>query len=344
METLKTTYVIFAAIIISLFCSCTKEVNIVTEGSVSDFILGTKADAASGTTFRIMAYSAQPENLNEYVASGTYSLQGKMIDEFPYLTASKLDDYGNIIESEDPAQALSVPVAQIGNVFKVSYVSPGIMHNPDGSFAADRSAPFYCSDIQEVVLNNYGKVEMTNELVDRRAKIGFNFYKDKEDKIVEIKDVQIFGTGDIYWPATKLVSTDKTIPVTLTPAHENSDKLVYICNTFDQMEFILSGKYSPKIKFKLSINGGGFLEMEVPLEGKIDEIIPLTTYIFNITVSHTYISTILEVTPLNSWEDIVFGFDIKDNSSDINLGVQPIGNWEDVNWNDNKDINSGNTN
>lgn len=339
METLKTTYVIFAAIIITLFCSCTKEVNIVTDGSVSDFILGTKADAASGTTFRIMAYSAQPENLNEYVASGTYSLQGKIIDGFPYLTASKLDDYGNIIESEDPAQALSVPVAQIGNVFNVSYVSPGIMHNPDGSFAADRSAPFYCSDIQEVVLNNYGKVEMTNDLIDRRAKLGFNFYKDKEDKTVEIKDLEIIGVGNAYFPATKAVTSDNSVPVpvTLVPAQENTENLIYVCG-FEQMEFVLSGIYTPQIKFKLSVNGGGFMEMSVPLEGKIAEILPLTTYIFNITVSNTYIRTILKVTPLNSWEDLEVGFEIEDDSKEIDLGIQTFG-WENVEWGDNKEIN-----
>lgn len=338
MDKLRITYFILTAVIISLFCSCTKEPDIVYEDNVSNFVLGTKAEAAPGTTFRIMAYSAQQDNQYDYVASGTYSLQGKMLDGYPYLTASKLDDDGDIIQTSDPSQALCIPYAQVGKEFYVAYVSPGKKNNENGSFTADRAVPFYCSEAQKIALHNYGKVEMTKELVDRRAKFGFRIYKDKEDKTIEIKDLEIIGTGNTYWPATKLVSTDVSVPVTLYPAQESLDTLVYVCNTFDQMEFVLSGIYSPQIRFKLSVNGGGFMEMSVPLQGKIEEILPLTTYIFNITVSETYLRTILEVTPLNSWEDVEFGFDIEDNSNKIDLGLQTYG-WENVDWEDNKDIN-----
>ena len=59
---------------------------------------------------------------------------------------------------------------------------------------------------------------------------------------------------------------------------------------------------------------------------------------YNITVSKIYISTILEVTPLNSWEDIEFGFEIKDNTVMIDLGSFEFSAWKDVEWEDNKDI------
>ena len=339
MDKLRITYLILTSVIISFFCSCTKEPDIVPQGNVSNFVLGTKADAAPGTTFRIMAYSAQEDNKYDYVASGTYSLQGKELDGYPYLTASKLDNYGNIIENIDPSQALSVPYSQIGSEFLVAYVSPGIIHNEDGSFTVDRNTEFYCSDVQETLLNNYGKVEMTNELVDRRAKFGFRFYKDNEDKTVEIKDLEITSSGKVYFPATKIVSTENSTPIqfTLVEAQENQDNLVYTCED-EEMEFVLSGIYTPQLKFKLAVNGGGFMDMSVPIEGKIAEILPLTTYIFKITVSNTYIHTILEVTPLNSWEELEFGFDIEDDTQDIDLGIQTFG-WENVDWEDNKEIN-----
>lgn len=343
MGTLRYTYLLFAVLVLALLSSCSKEAEPVPQESVSKFIIGTKAEASEGTTFRIMAYSKTGENQYSTAATGTYCLRGKKLGEVPYLTASLLDDKGEYV-NEDPSQALAVPFDQIGNEFYIAYVSPGIRHNEDGSFTADASTPFYCSDIQATELNNYGVVTMTKELVDRRAKIGFRFYKNEEEKIIEIKDLEITGAGNTYMPATKEVTavsdSEINIPVVLKSAPANTEKLVYECVEFDDMNFVLSGIYDLGIKFKLSVNNGGFLEVKAPLTEKIAEILPLTSYMFNITVSETYMHTILEVTPLNSWEEIEYGFEIKGNTFNIDLGIFQYSEWENVKWEDNKEINS----
>lgn len=342
MGTLRYTYLLVAVLVLALLSSCSKDVKPVPQESVSKFILGTKADATEGTTFRIMAYSKTGENQYSTAATGTYSLRGKKLGEVPYLTASLLDTNG-VYLNEDPSQALAVPFNQKGNEFYIAYVSPGMKHNENGSFTADSSTPFYCSDIQATELNNYGVVTMRNELIDRRAKIGFRFYKDEKDKEIAIDSLEITGAGNTYMPATKEVTTVSdskiNIPVVLKPAQSNTDTLVYECVEIDDMNFILSGIYDFGIKFKLSVNGGGFLAVNAPLTKNIAEILPLTRYIFNITVSNTYIHTILEVTPYNSWEEIEYGFEIEDNTIKIDLGIFQYTNWEPVEWEDNKDIN-----
>ena len=372
MGKLLYTYPILAVALLFFLCSCTKEKgDMPQQNDETKFVLATKAGAGSELTFRIMAYGCEPDNHFSHISTGTYSNLGKEFDGFPHLTASELDDDGEFIK-EDVTKALAVPYNQIGKHFFITYISPGITH-ADGGFTVDYSTPFYSSDVQKTVLNNYGKVEMTKDLIDRRAKIGFRIYKDKAEKTVQITDFGIVGTGNIYWPATKQVTPNDTIDVTLAAVPENSERQIYECSEFNYMPFILSGIYAPKdtvaahifkntadyaldfiptnlqeseylmAKFKLSINGSGPLEMEVPLTfnpltNKALEILPLTTYMYNITVSKTYISTILEVTPLNSWEDIEFGFEIKDNTVMIDLGSFEFSAWKDVEWEDNKDI------
>lgn len=133
------------------------------------------------------------------------------------------------------------------------------------------------------------------------------------------------------------------------------------------MPFILSGFYAPKdsvaarisnnqtdynlgfefdnsilkesgyllARFDLTVNGFS-TEMLVPLSKKLIEILPLTTYMYKITISHAYIHTILEVAPIDthSWEDVVVDFEIDDKTVTIDLGIIELSGWEDANWGD----------
>lgn len=379
MAELRNTYSIFAAAVLLLLCSCTKESDaVVPQGESTGFLLATKAQAAPGTTFRILAYGSTEADHFNVISEGTYSLQDKKFGEFPYLTASALDDNGLLL-AEDPTKALAVPYEQAGNSFYISYVSPGKIHS-GGSFEADLAEPFYSSDVQKTVINNYGLVEMTKELYDRRAKIGFRFFKTQEaaEKTIEIRDLAIVGAGNIYWPASKQITsaTEDNLPATLQPVAADGSLQIYECKEFDDMPFVLSGIYAPKdtvaahllkdesyalefaptnlqesnyllVQFNLVVEGGGPLLVTAPLTynaaaDKTMVLEPLTTYMYNIYVSDTYIKTILEVTPLQGWEDIEFGWEIKDNTEKVYFGEFEFSQWEENPWEDNKDINSSN--
>ena len=360
MAVTRNTYSIFAAAVLALLCSCTKDQGpVVPQEESAGFVLATKAEAQPGTEFRILAYGCSETDHFNVVTEGTYSFEGKTLGEFPYLTAS---------------EPLVVPFEQVGNSFYVSYVSPATEHT-NGSFTTDLAQPFYSSDVQKVQLYNYGLVEMTNPLYDRRAKIGFKFIKAQEaaENEIEITDVAIVGAGNIYWPASKQVTgatEENLLAVTLNPVAEDGNLQIYECKEFDAMPFVLSGIYAPKdtvaahlqkdanyalefaptnlqetgylmVQFNMYVNGGGPLLVTAPLtyNAAADmalDLNPLTTYMYNITVSETYIKTILEVTPLNSWEDVEFGWEIKDNTEKVYLGdftISPDG-WESEDWND----------
>lgn len=375
----RNTYSFFAVFMLLLLCSCTKEPDaVVPQEESTSFILATKAQTAPGTTFRILAYGCSEEDHFNVISEGTYSLQEKTFGEFPYLTASALDDNG-VLLAEDPAKALAVPYEQAGNSFYISYVSPGKIHS-DGSFEANLAEPFYCSDVQKTVINNYGLVEMTKDLYDRRAKIGFRFFKTEEaaEKTIEISELAIIGAGNIYWPASKQVtsSTEDILPATLQPVAVDGTLQIYECKEFDDMPFVLSGIYAPKdtvatkllkdesyalgfaptnlqesmylqVQFKMFVDGAGPLLVTAPLTynaaADITMVLePLTTYMYNIYVSDTYIKTILQVTPLEGWEEIEFGWEIKDNTEKVYFGEFEFSQWEDNPWEDNKDINSSN--
>lgn len=379
MTELRNTYSIIAAAVLLLLCSCTKEPGTdMPQEESAGFLLATKAQAELGTTFRILAYGSSEADHFNVISEGTYSLQGKTFAEFPYLTASALDENGLLL-AEDPAKALAVPYEQAGNSFYLTYVSPGKMHS-DGGFGANIDEPFYCSDVQKTVLNNYGIVEMTKDLYDRRAKIGFRFFKTEEaaEKTIEIRDLAIVGAGNIYWPVSKQVTsaTEDILPATLQPVAADGSLQIYECKEFNDMPFVLSGIYAPKdtvaahllkdenyalgfaptnlqesiylqVQFKMFVDGGGPLLVTAPLTynaaaDKTMVLEPLTTYMYNIYVSDTYIKTILEVTPLDGWEDIEFGWEIKDNTEKVYFGEFGFSQWEDNPWEDNKDINSSN--
>lgn len=365
MEKFKNTYIIIPAILFSLFCSCTKEkVEDVPQVNGTKFVLETKAPAPAGTTFRIMAYGRQVDNHFSYISSGSYCfIDGKEFGGVRYLSASELDDSGTFVK-EDGTKALAVPYGELYREnFFISYISPGMLHNSDGSFTVDASEPFYCSAVQDTKLTNYGVVEMSKELVDRRSKIGFRIYKDEIH--FELDSFRIEGTGDRYWPASRQVTPKDggmLLGELLRPVQD--DSLLFECADTD-MPFILSGIYAPKdtvsayiqrdtmdyalgfkphnlqdtrylvAKFKLTMGTGSFM-MEVPLSKKIMEIQPLTTYMYHITIKNTYLHTVLEICPVidgvNSWEDVNVDFEIEDNTKIIDLGIIDIQGWEDSGW------------
>lgn len=380
MAVTRNTYSIFAVAMLLLLCSCTKQQrDIEPQDAAPQFLLSTKANAENGTTFRILAFDTTQMNHFNIVSEGTYSMQNKALYGFSYLTASEVDNEGRLI-GENPSCALTIPFDQIGDNFFVSYISPAIMHNTTGGFVTDLDNPLYCTDIQKVKLNNYGKVKMESALIDRRAKIGFKFYKDEADKTIEITDLTIIGAGNTYWPALKQVTpTDTQLPVTtLNSVPDNDELQIYECGVTNgnAMPFVLSGIYAPKdtvaahlqkdanyalefaptnlqetgylmVQFNMFVNGGGPLLVTAPLtyNAAADmalDLNPLTTYMYNITVSETYIKTILEVTPLNSWEDVEFGWEIKDNTEKVYFGEFEFSQWDENPWEDNKDINSSN--
>lgn len=365
MDMFRNIHIIFAAVLIPLLCSCSKDEMETRQGERTEFVLETKSPAPTGTTFRIMAYGRQEDNVFSYVSSGTYCLiEGKEFGGVKYLTASELDDAGAFVK-EDGTKALAIPYEQLYREnFYISYLSPGMLNNADGSFTADTDNPFYCSAVQDTRLTNYGVVEMTKELVDRRAKIGFRIYKDEIP--FELTDFRIEGTGDIYWPASRQVTPKEggmPLDELLKPV-QGDDSLLFGCVDTD-MPFILSGIYAPKdsvssyiqrdtkdyalgfapcnlqqsgylvAKFKLSMGTGSF-DMAVPLSKEILEIQPLTTYMYHITIKNSYIHTILEIFPVidgvNSWEDVNVDFEIEDNTTTIDLGIIEIQGWEDSDW------------
>ncbi len=358
MMKFKYTYPLFAAIIMFL-CACTKEhENVMQQTKGPDFVIGTKASSGieSPTTFHIMAYGAQRDNHFKCISSGAYTIENVDFNGFAYLTSTK---------------PLVIPIDEIGNEFYVSYVSPAKDHS-DGSFMADDfDTPLYCSDIQRIQLFNYGLVEIKNELVDRRSKIGFRFYKDDPAKEIIVEDVQISGAGNMYWPATKQVTNNNhkdTLDIEITTAQDETGKLLYDCTDFEKMPFVLSGIYAPKDSvasylkenylleytptnlsdgnylsaiFRFSVNGGGMQKICIPLTRSAFEVFPLTTHIYNITISETFIYVTLYVTPQNSWEEGGYDTSIKDNTTRIDLGKFKITSdgWdENDNWDDNAEI------
>lgn len=370
MNIFKNTYFIFSVTLFILFSACTNEKIVLPQENSTKFVLDTKTPAQSGTTFRIMAFGRQQDNHFNYISSGTYCyLEDKEFGGVKYLSASELNDSGVFIK-EDGTQALAIPYSELPRKnFFITYVSPGMIHS-DGGFEVDVSNAFFCSDVQDTELNNYGIVEMNKELIDRRAKIGFRIFKDEYD--IEVSDFKIVGAGNVYWPATKQI-TPKDDSLFLGNALKsaadgglsiNDPNLQYEC-AGDDMPFILSGYYAPKDTvsahilndtvnysleyvpvnlqesgyltaiFNLKI-GEGCFEMHVPLSKLIVELNPLTTYIYNITVKNTYIHTILEISPviggISSWENVTVDFEIKDNTTFLDLGNIEISGWDNLTW------------
>lgn len=371
MGKLVNTYSVFAAAVLALLCSCSKDKgDVVPQDGAPEFVLATKAEnIPDGSSLRIMAFGTGEQDHLRAVAEGTYKMEGKDLNGFPYLTS---------------VSALRVPYGQVEDDFLISYVSPAIEHT-EGGFVADLANPFYCSDVERVQLFNYGKVYIDNPLVDRRAKIGFKFFKDKAEKKINITDVALVGAGNTYWPASKQVTpTDAQVTVTLKSVPENADLQIFECKNADDMPFVLSGKYAPKdtvashiygnttdygfkftptnlqesgylmVQFNLYVNEGGPMLVTAPLtynanEDKAFDIEPLKAYMYKIHVSDTYISTILEVYDFGKWEEIEFGWKIEDNTEPIKLGNFEFSDWENNLENgknpweeDNKDINSKN--
>ena len=366
MDKNRILYLIFSAAISILFSSCEKGSDPVHTENGTRFVLATKSAAEIGTTFRIMAYGCQEDNLFNCVASGTYSLlDGKEFGGVKYLSASELTDEGIFIK-EDGTKALAVPYSELEREnFYISYISPGMKHS-NGGFTVDFSKAFYSSDVQTAQLHNYGIVELSGELIDRRAKIGFRIYEDAVN--VTVTDFRIEGAGNTYWPATRQVTPNDAlldISSRLKEVQPNTDKLKYECNG-DDMPFILSGIYAPKdtvirciannktvygeispkaenikesgylvVKFNLTVDGKTSA-MEVPLTKKVPELLPLTTYMYNIKITSEYIKTILEISSMsgpNSWDDVEVGFEIKDNTITVDLGSFDYSyEWDKSDW------------
>ena len=82
MAVTRNTYSIFAAAVLALLCSCTKDQGpVVPQEESAGFVLATKAEAQPGTEFRILAYGCSETDHFNVVTEGTYSYEGNTFGE-----------------------------------------------------------------------------------------------------------------------------------------------------------------------------------------------------------------------------------------------------------------------
>lgn len=317
--------------------SCTKEESAAGNADGAPIRIGidTRAgEVTEGTTYRIMTYYTD-ENSNrfKFVKTGTYYLKNATDEE---LTACRLKDDGS-----DPTDDSDAGLNGADGNFLLVFVSPGVINNDDGSFSfvPTRDA-FRASTPESKTIGGYGLITMSNKLLDRRARIGINFYKSNSESVEEftISDLRLSGAGADgetvrLFPATRQaeVSKDATIAITLTRedgtvTNEEGNPLYYSTAESDRIH-VASAIYAPKdeaaeilgTRYTDHIRESGYLYMtcslsqgerrDIPirmsLTSRIPELLPQHIYQFNITVSSNYISAEVYVYDQtgNEWQE-----------------------------------------
>ncbi|MDO4164763.1 MAG: hypothetical protein Q4D56_10335, partial [Bacteroides sp.] len=342
-------------VILSASCSHEATEAIDTAGTTERFSVDSRATA--NTTYRIMAYSTGSSNAQYKLATtGTYYLKNATDTE---LTACSLDDEGGT-PIDDPTMGLN---GTYGTYYLV-FVSPGVKNNDDGSFnVVPTRNSFYATDPESETLGEYEVHTMSGSLLDRRAKVGFNFYKLNSESVqaFEINDLEIIGSGADgetvkLYPGTKqVIASEDGLGLTLTEATDKTttndagnylyystpeENQVYVAAAIygirDEVATALGATYTNNIQesdylyMSCTMTQGERenISIRMALTSTYPELLPQHTYIFNITVSSNYIDATIDVydESSNEWQN--------GGSNDTSIAIPKetidIGTWEIV--------------
>lgn len=319
----------------------------------------TRADSDSpieGTTYRINSYGS---SYSKY-AGGTFILQNAADNE---LTPCALDDDGNPL----PDGTIANTINRFESSFRLFVVSPGVKDNSDGSFnfTLGDETKLYCSEQPEnISLGGYGKIIFSKKLKDYKAKIGFHFYKSKNETVDDfsIENVSITGAGKpgetvILHPARRQVVADPNskYPVTCSfkkdsNITDNEGNPLYYETAEEDMATIIPGIYAPKDKvaeilgistsllrdsypltmlFRLKQGNRDHISIQINLTSPSPQIKPQNIYIYNIIVSSNFLHITADVyedneTP-DKWDTVSNETEEISATKTINLG-----SWEIV--------------
>lgn len=335
MRMIKRLHLVGCLLIGFLHVSCTQELSEPAgkeDNGTVDFGIDTRAnDVAVGTTFRIMVYSANlDEDPYRFKQTGTYYLKNKTDDA---LTACTVDADGT-----NPRDNENAGVNGANGSSFVVFVSPGVKSEEDGSFSFNPATQeLHASSAEQKALGIYGLHKMNSKIRDRRAKIRFNFYKNEAStEDFTIKNLKLIGNGDgsenvNLFPASRQVvaSEDgRKIRIEDKKSEDTTNKEGNQLYYSSEEVYVASAIYAPldevAKRLDLSMNKqhlqeSSYLRMvcdlsqgerkEMPVRmaltaGEISELEPQSTYVFNITISSTYITATLDVyNESNNWED-----------------------------------------
>ncbi|MDR2131470.1 MAG: hypothetical protein LBP56_09985 [Odoribacteraceae bacterium] len=231
--------------------------------------------------------------------------------------------------------------------------------------------PFLVANQGARLLGGYGILSMSN-LVDYRSRVGFRFYRKKDVpdepnvQSFTVEQVQLVGAGAdgeavTLYPATRQVvatSTPRAVTMTATPVTDppavdpDGNPQCYFTAS-ENLLYIASAKYAPKEVVRGSLGntpsihlkesgylymactlnqGGRVINIRLPLTNTRYDLLPLTTYYFNITVMSNYITATMSIingSTTSGWRE--HGDEeenIIDGSPDIDF--VPIGTWQVV--------------
>lgn len=285
----------------------------------------TRADSDSpveGTTYRINSYGS---TYSKY-AEGTFILQNATDTE---LTPCALDDNGNLLTDGTIANTIN----RFEATFRLFVVSPGVKDNSDGSFnftLGDETQLYGLEEPESRSLGGYGKISFNKKLKDFKAKIGFRFYKSKNETVDDftIENVNITGAGTlgetvILHPARRqvVVNPNSKYPVTCSfkKGSNITDKEgnpLYYETAEEDMATIIPGIYAPKDKVaeilgistsllrdsypltmlcQLKQGNRDHISIQINLTSSSPHIKPQNIYIYNIIVSSNFLHISVDV-------------------------------------------------
>lgn len=339
-----------------LLVSCTK-VQTESEEAVV-FSLDTKAvqSAVTGSTYRIMMYNDKDRS---YRQSGTYYLKPGVVD----LVACEITETGVI---ENPQMGIN----GVSDKVYLVLASPGISCNNDGSFnfIPDEAGSFYLNEPELKTIGGYGPVSFTKPLYDPRSKLSFEFYKKSGvvDFSVVGSKVKVIGVQSekenvrIY-PALRQVKMasnkqEREMPLTYVKdpdVNQTQDNYELFYSTSMPL-YVASGIYASKkevashLKMVTTSNildgeyiymackieqAGRRVEIRMPLNDQILELLPQYHYVYRILVESDYVGVVLDVydstdSTTNGWQT--------GGSSSSNIGTLSktidLGRWTINGW------------
>lgn len=287
---------------------------------------------AAGTTYRIMLYNGN-ENTSKFTLArtGTYYLKNAAPENGrAELTACRLDDDGT-----NPVDDETAGLNGANGSFDVVFVSPGVRHNPDGSFSINpRTEKFVASERPERKdIGAYGRVSMSNPMKEYRAMIGINFYKANNPSVdaFEISDLKLVGAGAAdeavtFFPISRQVVAAKegALAIGLTDRRDggetdsNGNLLCYETQESGRVA-VVPAIYAPKQEvaeilnttFTNNLRESDYLYMtctmkqgsrdniaiRIPLTSREEmrELLPQRTYLFRLITSSNYINLEVDV-------------------------------------------------
>ena len=336
-----------------LLVSCTK-VQTESEGAVI-FSLDTKAvqSAVVGTTYRVMMYS---QNDRGYRQSGTYYLKQGVAD----LIACEITETGVV---ENPEMGIN----GVSDKVYLVLASPGISCNDDGSFdfIPDAAGNFYLNEPELKTMGGYGSVRFTKPLYDPRSTIAFEFYKKPGVDNFTVVDsrIKVIGVQDVnekvrIYPALRQVKMasnkqEREMSLTYDQSHTvnpsaNNYELFYSTST---PLYVASGIYASqqeaasRLGVVVSSNvlhgeyiymacniiqAGRNVEIRMPLNDQILELMPQHNYVYRILVESDYVGVELDVYDgsTNDWQ---IGGDSSSNIGTLSKTIQ-VGRWTINGW------------